>query len=216
MKKNHGKENIRELFYQIKSNQSKNKNNGCLIAVCIISGLFLIYIVGLFLWSEYTESGKKYQLELKEEKRLTSKDFLQSDEPKTTNQKIDSAKLVRKWEDDNPELHLQNLRKELLNPKLKKVQKEEIEIEIKNLQSEKLSKKNINVWDNSSPKLEREVKKMLNDSKSFEHVETTYNYKKDKVVVTMKYRATNRLGAKVLDQATGTFDYDGNLIHLEN
>ena len=69
--------------------------------------------------------------------------------------------------------------------------------------------------DNSNPKLERAVKKAMNDEKSFEHVSTQYSYKKDKVIATMTYRGSNAFGAKVIEQITGTFNYDGNLVSIQ-
>lgn len=210
---------MKKVLFEQQTNPEEPKNrkkNGCLIAILTLFGLSFIYFVGLFWWSENTESGRKHQAELSEQKRVNSSEFLHSNEPKTQEQKIDSAKLVRQKELENPELHLSNLQRELDNKNLTKVQKEEIEIEIKNIRSEKWAKKNINALDNSNPKLERAVKKAMNDQKSFEHVSTEYSFKKDKVIATMTYRGINAFGAKVIEQITGTFDYEGNLMSLQN
>lgn len=209
---------MKKVLFEQESNPEepkKRKKNGCLIAVLGLFGLSLIYLVGLFWWSENTESGRKHQAELSEQKRVNSSEFLHSNEPKTQEQKIDSAKLVRQKELENPELHLSNLQKELDNKNLTKVQKEEIEIEIKSIRSQKWAKKNINALDNSNSKLERAVKNAMNDKKSFEHVKTQYSFKKDKVIATMTYRGNNAFGAKVIEQITGTFDYEGNLVSVQ-
>ena len=122
--------------------------------------------------------------------------------------------MVRRKELENPELHLSNLQKELENKNLTKIQREEIEIEIKSIRTLKWAKKNINSWDNSNPKLERAVKNAMNDKDSFEHVSTEYSYKKNKVIAKMIYRGSNAFGAKVIESITGEFDYEGNLISI--
>ena len=135
---------MKKVLFEQQSNPEepkKRKKNGCLIAVLTLSGLLFIYFVGLYWWSENTDSGRKHQAELSEEKRENSSEFLHSNEPKTQEQKIDSAKLVRQKELENPELHLSNLQKELDNKNLTKVQKEEIEIEIKSIRSHKWANK---------------------------------------------------------------------------
>ncbi|MBA5246567.1 hypothetical protein H1R16_10235 [Marnyiella aurantia] len=210
---------MKKFLFEQQSNHEepkKRKKNGCLIAVLTLFGLFFIYFLGLIWWSENTESGRKHQADLSEQKRVKSSDFLHSNEPKTQEQKIDSAKLVRQKELENPELHLSNLQKELDNKNLTNVQKEEIEIEIKKIRSQKWAKKNINALDNSNPKLERAVKKVMNDDKSFEHVSTKYSFTKNEVIATMTYRGSNAFGAKVIEQITGTFDYDGNLVSVQD
>lgn len=47
---------------------------------------------------------------------------------------------------------------------------------------------------------------------SFEHVETSFTYEKEKVVASMVYRGKNAIGDEAVERAMGTFDYDGNLI----
>ncbi|MCY0976563.1 SHOCT domain-containing protein [Chryseobacterium wangxinyae] len=106
------------------------------------------------------------------------------------------------------------LQKELENDKLTNVQREEIEIEIKSIKTLEFAEKNISAWDRSNPKLVSAVKKTMNNPDSFEHVETTFDYKKDKVIATMIYRGNNALGSKVLGKVLGTFDYDGKLLNI--
>lgn len=199
----------------------KKRNNGCLFTVLGLCLISIFYVLGLFLWTNYTEAGKKHQSELnkkklekKEKNFKSSADFLFSNDLKTPQEKIDSAKMVRRKELENPELHLSNLQKELENKNLTKIQREEIEIEIKSIRTLKWAKKNINSWDNSNPKLERAVKNAMNDKDSFEHVSTEYSYKKNKVIAKMIYRGSNAFGAKVIESITGEFDYEGNLISI--
>ncbi|MBP0613568.1 hypothetical protein J8J42_10975 [Chryseobacterium sp. cx-311] len=151
----------------------------------------------------------------KGEGETTQTEFLRSNEPKTTQQKIDSAKLLRQLEKDNPDIYLQNLQKELEGPNLTTVEREEIEIEIKGIRTLRSADKNISSWDRSNPVLVKEVKKTMKDPDSFEHIETTFDYKKDKVIGEMQYRGTNSFGAKVISTTKGVFDYEGNLLSVE-
>lgn len=107
------------------------------------------------------------------------------------------------------------MNKELENKNLTKVQREEIEIEIKSIKTLNFAEKNISSWDRSNTKLVEEVKKTMTDPKIFEHKETTFQYKKDKVIGTMLYLGKNSFGAKVSATAVGTFDYKGNLIEFK-
>lgn len=72
--------------------------------------------------------------------------------------------------------------------------------------------------------LEFLVKDNLNDSKSFEHIETIYtdyglNAKEDNkpnIIVIMKFRAKNKLGGYVVNEVTAHIDYDTNSIKIKN
>ncbi|MBW8359373.1 MAG: hypothetical protein K0M63_06170 [Weeksellaceae bacterium] len=173
----------------------------------------LICIISLFsLNSCQKTSDNKVEVNKAKTKHT---EFLQSKEPKTTQQKIDSAKLLRQREKDNPDLHLQNLQKELENAELTKVEREEIGIEIKGIRTLRFADKNISSWDRSNPLLVKEVKKTMKDPGSFEHIETTFYYKKDKVIGEMQYRGANSFGAKVISTSKGVFDYEGNLLSIE-
>ncbi|MCT4228664.1 zinc ribbon domain-containing protein [Elizabethkingia anophelis] len=108
------------------------------------------------------------------------------------------------------------LTEKLKDKKLTKIQREEIEIEIKNIKTLEFANKNISAWDRSNPKLCRAVKKAMNDPDSFEHVSTTFEYNKNNVIGTMTYRCKNAFGAKILASAKGTFDYDGNLLEISS
>lgn len=68
-------------------------------------------------------------------------------------------------------------------------------------------KKQFNFWDGSCYKLVDYVKENMNDADSFEHVKTYYIDKKDHLIVTMKYRGNNVLGAKVLNFIRAKVDY---------
>lgn len=109
---------------------------------------------------------------------------------------------------------LLSLEKELENKELTKVQREEIEIEIKSIKSLQWAKKNINVWDNSNPKLERAVKKAMRNPKSYEHIATEFSYKKNNVTAIMQYRGENGFGGTSIEKVKGVFDYDGNLLEI--
>lgn len=69
-------------------------------------------------------------------------------------------------------------------------------------------------WDGSSPTIVRATKKVMNDPKSFEHVETNYIVQKDgEVKITMRFRGKNAFGGLVMQTVVGTIDIDtGKLI----
>jgi len=186
------------------------RTNGCLIVIAVLGGVFILFLVLLFFITMFTSTNDKKRTERKSEK------FLSSTAPKNQQQKIDSAKLANKKFNELPdEEKISTLNKELENKNLTKLQREEIELEIKGIKELAFAKKNISAWDGSNPKLERAVKKSMNDPDSYEHVQTTFSYKKDKVIATMIYRGKNAFGAKVLGKVVGTFDYDGNILNIE-
>lgn len=70
-------------------------------------------------------------------------------------------------------------------------------------------------WDGSIADFKYKVKKQLHNPSSFEHVETSYNDKGLNVKVRMKFRATNKLGALVLNQADGILNTsDGSVSNI--
>lgn len=113
-----------------------------------------------------------------------------------------------------PQDELLSLEKELENKALTKVQREEIEIEIKSIKSLQWAKKNINAWDNSNPKLERAVKKAMRNPKSYEHIATEFSYNKNNVTAIMQYRGENGFGGMSIEKVKGVFDYDGDLLEI--
>ncbi|CAD7812544.1 hypothetical protein CHRY9390_02528 [Chryseobacterium aquaeductus] len=189
---------------------SPKKANGCVIVIAVLGGTFILFMIIVFFVMIFSTNDGKKTTENKYEI------FLSSNEPKNQQQKIDSAKLANKKFNNLPDAEkISILNKELEQKNLTKVQRKEIEIEIKGIKELAFAKKNISAWDGSNPKLERAVKKSMNDPDSYEHVQTTFSYKKDKVIATMIYRGNNAFGAKVLGKALGTFDYDGNLLNIE-
>ncbi|WP_312076816.1 SHOCT domain-containing protein [Chryseobacterium sp.] len=187
------------------------KTNGCLIVIAVLGGIFILFVVMVFVVMIFSSKDDKKIAENGNEV------FLSSNKPKNQQQKIDSAKLANKKFNDLPDSEkISILNKELEQKNLTKVQREEIEVEIKGIKQLAFAKTNISAWDGSNPKLERAIKKSMNDPDSYEHVQTTFSYKKDKVIATMIYRGNNAFGAKVLGKILGTFDYDGNLINIEN
>lgn len=64
-------------------------------------------------------------------------------------------------------------------------------------------------WDGSSPAMVRATKKVMNDPKSFEHVETNYIVQKDGgVKITMRFRGKNAFGGLVMQTVVGIIDID--------
>ena len=62
------------------------------------------------------------------------------------------------------------------------------------------------------------LKDNLKDAKSYEEVSYTSNYNSSKgcYEVTLKYRATNSFGAKVLEQASGDVYFTDNQVSIRN
>lgn len=56
-------------------------------------------------------------------------------------------------------------------------------------------------WDGSHIELVREVKALMNDPGSFEHVETLYSLQGDKMILTMKFRGKNAFGGVITNTA---------------
>ena len=193
-----------------KQSQSKpvKKKTGCLKIFLITFGAFMLLSIITAIFMPEDENGKA---------KAANDEYLMSDKPKNQQQKIDSAKIANeKFQSLDNDEKIASLEKELENKSLKKVQKEEIQIEIRNIKQQDFAKKNISAWDGSNPALERTVKNAMNDPDSYEHVQTTFEYKKDKVIGTMLYRGKNAFGGKVVDKAIGTFDYDGNLLEVRD
>ncbi|WP_312825899.1 SHOCT domain-containing protein [Epilithonimonas sp.] len=201
-------QNIPPNNFQQSQTEPKKKKTGCLKIILITFGSFILMIIITAIFMPEDKNAKT---------KVANNDFLMSNKPKNQQQKIDSAKIANeKFQSLSSEEKIASLEKELENKNLKKVQKEEIQIEIKNIKQQEFAKKNISSWDGSNPKLERTVKKAMNDPDSYEHVQTTFEYKKDKVIGTMLYRGKNAFGGKIVDKAVGTFDYDGNLLEVRD
>jgi len=79
---------------------------------------------------------------------------------------------------------------------------------------EKISNQ-FNGMDNSHIKFEQLIKANMNDADSYEHVETSYiSDKPNSIFVTTKFRGTNAFGAKVINQKSARFSYDGDLLEI--
>lgn len=73
----------------------------------------------------------------------------------------------------------------------------------------------MSVYDGSIFDFEYDVKKMLHDPSSFEHVETGYIDTGSEVKVRMIFRAKNKLGALVLNEAHGILNTsDGSVSNI--
>lgn len=103
----------------------------------------------------------------------------------------------------------------------KKQYKEVVETLLPKAEERKDSKEQFkgqfNPLNNSHIKLVKAVKENLKNTKSFKHVETTYEYidKSKTIELTMIFKAKNSLGAYIENTATATSDIDGNLSNLK-
>ena len=69
-------------------------------------------------------------------------------------------------------------------------------------------------WDGSHRKLERAIKKVMNDPDSYDHVETLYWDQGDYLIVKTTFRGKNAFGGKVLNWVKAKCDLDGNVIQV--
>lgn len=70
----------------------------------------------------------------------------------------------------------------------------------------------LSAWDGSHPEMSREVKAMLNDPESFDHIETRYIDRGNEIDLIMKFKGTNKLGGVVTNTAKATINKDCNLV----
>lgn len=75
-------------------------------------------------------------------------------------------------------------------------------------------KRQFSAWDGEHIKLSKYVKNHMKNPDSYEHVETRYSDKDDKITVATKYRGTNSFGAIVTSFATAEVDLDGDIIKI--
>jgi hypothetical protein len=68
--------------------------------------------------------------------------------------------------------------------------------------------------DGSHRALTKVIKESMNDPKSFEHVETSYNDHGDYLIVRTKFRGKNGFGALVVNSITAQVDLEGNVLTI--
>lgn len=69
-------------------------------------------------------------------------------------------------------------------------------------------------WDGSLPDLIDKTKEQLKNPSSFKHIETSFKDVKSKLIVKMKYSATNSFNATIVEEITATVDYSGKVIKM--
>jgi hypothetical protein len=69
-------------------------------------------------------------------------------------------------------------------------------------------------WNESHIGLSREIKKRMNDPKSYEHVETHYLDRGSELLVTTRFRGKNAFGGLVVNTAIARTDLDGNVLEM--
>ena len=155
---------------------------------------------------------KSNNIEVKDPLKANETELL-SESPKNQLQKIDSAKLAnQKFLQLSPEKQIELLTAELQNENLSKTQTADLEAQILQIKQLEFERNHISLPEKSNSKLITHVKKDMKYPESFEHVETSFTYEKEKVVASMVYRGKNAIGDEAVERAIGTFDYDGNLI----
>lgn len=58
------------------------------------------------------------------------------------------------------------------------------------------------------------IKRLMHDPNSFEHVNTKYEVKDNKIIFYTEYRGKNAFNATVLNSITGVMDLDGNILEI--
>lgn len=69
-------------------------------------------------------------------------------------------------------------------------------------------------WDGSHINLAKTIKNSMNDPKSYEHVETTYQDTGEYLIVQTKFRGANAFGGLVLNTIRAKVSIDGNIIEI--
>jgi hypothetical protein len=72
----------------------------------------------------------------------------------------------------------------------------------------------LSAWDGSHYQLEKAIKAILNDPKSYEHVRTSYSDLGDVIVVTTVFRAKNAFGGVITKSMTASFTFDGDFVEV--
>lgn len=69
-------------------------------------------------------------------------------------------------------------------------------------------------WDGSHRELTKEIKSLMNDPDSYEHIDTGYLTFKKYIEVETKFRGTNAYGAVVQDKVRARVDYNGEVLEI--
>jgi len=77
-----------------------------------------------------------------------------------------------------------------------------------------LISRGFSAWDGSHIRLERAVKKSMNDPDSYEHAETRYFDRGDHLVVHTTFRGKNAFGGVVMQTVKAKVDLDGEVIQV--
>lgn len=78
----------------------------------------------------------------------------------------------------------------------------------------KAIEKQFSSWDGSHMRLERYIKKQMNDPGSYEHVKTTYSDNGTNITVVTQFRGKNSFGAIVLNTLKAKVDIDGEVLEI--
>ena len=83
---------------------------------------------------------------------------------------------------------------------------------------EALQKKRDNIkaqfspYDNKHIDLARQIKRISNDPKSFQHIQTTHAETDNYLIVRMKFRGKNSIGHLVINTHTAMYSFDGRVL----
>lgn len=104
---------------------------------------------------------------------------------------------------------------ELMNHYQEKKRLEKEEVKAKEERKEHFESECLSDWDGSCPDLVEKVKGVLNDPKSFQHVETRYIIQENSYYIEMKFRAKNSYGALILNVSTALVDENCKVLSYE-
>ena len=70
-------------------------------------------------------------------------------------------------------------------------------------------------FDGQHRKLEREIKQMMNDPESYEHIETNWNDKNSYILIETTVRGHNPYGAQIVKTYRAKATIDGEILEIK-
>lgn len=117
-------------------------------------------------------------------------------------------KEIKQLNDTTGQLYNAELQMEaMIKFKDKTLKDAEQKIKIKNLQDE---------WNGGFKAINKAIKSQMHDPDSFEHVNTEYKVKDNKIIAYTEYRGKNAFNAKVLGNVMSVIDFDGNILEFKS
>lgn len=75
-------------------------------------------------------------------------------------------------------------------------------------------RRSFSLWNGSHRGVTDYIKKVMNDPKSYEHIETSYSDRDDHLIVKTRFRGRNAFGGMVVNTIVAKTDLDGNVLDV--